>query len=137
MSEKYLSTNSPWDFEGGFDTNKPNWLCPENRFAFKCTGCVAIKWWKNDIPSNVSYQKNNATFTLKTFWDRQLCFYVKKLFVSEKIQKSELFHFSWKIYIIKFFALRTQTCARGAKFDDINLLRKMTKSTFLCFFTNK
>ena len=30
----------------------------------------------------------------QTFRDRQLCFYVKKLFVSEKTQKSELFHFS-------------------------------------------
>ena len=32
--------------------------------------------------------------SIQTFWDRQLCFYVKKLFVSEKTQKSELFHFS-------------------------------------------
>ena len=31
--------------------------------------------------------------TEQTFRDRQLCFYVKKLFVSEKAQKSELFHF--------------------------------------------
>ena len=29
--------------------------------------------------------------TVQTFWDRQLCFYVKKLFVSEKTQKSEFF----------------------------------------------
>ena len=33
---------------------------------------------KNDIPSNVSNQKNNATFTLKTFWDHHFCFSVKK-----------------------------------------------------------
>ena len=39
---------------------------------------------------------------LQTFWDRQLCFYVKKLFVSEKTQKSELCHFSQEIYVIKF-----------------------------------
>ena len=32
--------------------------------------------------------------TRQTFWDRQLCFYVKKLFVSEKTRKSELCHFS-------------------------------------------
>ena len=32
--------------------------------------------------------------TEQTFRDRQLCFYVKKLFVSEKTQKSELCHFS-------------------------------------------
>ena len=32
--------------------------------------------------------------SIQTFWDRQLCFYVKKLFVSEKTQKSELCHFS-------------------------------------------
>ena len=31
-------------------------------------------------------------FDFKFFWDRQLCFYVKKLFVSEKTQKSELCH---------------------------------------------
>ena len=43
---------------------------------------------------NASNQKSDSTFTLKTFLDRQLCFYVKKLFVSEKTQKSELFHFS-------------------------------------------
>ena len=30
----------------------------------------------------------------QTFWDSQLCFYVKKLFVSEKPRKSELCHFS-------------------------------------------
>ena len=32
--------------------------------------------------------------SLQIFWDRQLCFYVKKIFVSEKTQKSELCHFS-------------------------------------------
>ena len=30
----------------------------------------------------------------QTFWDRQLCFYVEKIFVSEKTKKNELFHFS-------------------------------------------
>ena len=75
--------------------------------------------------------------SIQTFWDCQLCFYVKKLFVSEKTQKSELCHFSWEIYVIKFSTLRTRTYARGAKFDDINLLRKMKKFTFLCFFTKK
>ena len=40
--------------------------------------------------------------TLKTFRDRQLCFYVKKLFVSEKTQKNELYHFSMEIYVINF-----------------------------------
>ena len=44
--------------------------------------------------------------TEQTFRDRQLCFYVKKLFVSEKTQKSELCHFSQKIYVIKFFPAR-------------------------------
>ena len=48
---------------------------------------------KNDIPSNVLNQKNNTTYW-KNFLDRQLCFYVRKLFVSEKTQKSELCHFS-------------------------------------------
>ena len=60
--------------------------------------------------------------TEQTFRDRQLCFYVKKLFVSEKTQKSELCHFSWEIYVIKFSILRTGTDARREKFDDINLL---------------
>ena len=58
----------------------------------------------------------------QTFRDRQLCFYVKKLFVSEKTQKSELCHFSWEIYVIKFFAPPTRTYALGAESDDINLL---------------
>ena len=84
-----------------------------------------------------SNPKPDSTLTLKTFWDRQLCFYVKKLFVSKKTQKSELCHFSWEIYVIKFSALRTRSYVRGEKFDDINLLWKMTKFTFLCFFTNK
>ena len=30
----------------------------------------------------------------QTFINRQVCFYVKKIFFSEKIQKSELCHFS-------------------------------------------
>ena len=54
--------------------------------------------------------------SVQTFWDRQLCFYVKKLFVSEKTQKSELCHFSQEIYVIKFCRGRTRTYARRAKF---------------------
>ena len=38
----------------------------------------------------------------QTFLDRQLCFYVKKLFVSEKTEKNELCHFSKKIYVTNF-----------------------------------
>ena len=38
--------------------------------------------------------KKITPLTEQTFQDRQLCFYVKKLFVSEKTQKSELCHFS-------------------------------------------
>ena len=53
--------------------------------------------------------------TEQTFRDRQLCFYVKKLFVSEKTQKSELCHFSWEIYVIKFSALQTGSYAREKK----------------------
>ena len=75
--------------------------------------------------------------SLQTFWDRQLCFYVKKLFVSEKTQKSELCHFSQEIYVIKFCRGRTRTYAYVARFDDVNLLWTMRKFTFLCFFTNK
>ena len=96
-------------------------------------------------PSTVKKMRSLKTCRIKkirapseqTFWDRQLCFYVKKLFVSEKTEKSELCHFSDKIYVIKFFTCRTRTHPPGAKFDDINLLRKMTTFTFLCFFTNK
>ena len=40
--------------------------------------------------------------SIQTFWDRQLCFYVKKLFVREKTPKSELCQFSKEIYVIKF-----------------------------------
>ena len=69
--------------------------------------------------------KTDSILTLKTFWDCQLLFYVKKLFVSEKTQKS--------LYVIKFFTLRTQTYAPEAKFDDINLLRKMTSLLFCVF----
>ena len=39
-------------------------------------------------------------------------------------------------YMIIFF-FWSQTYTPGAKFDNINLLWKMTKLTFLCFFTNK
>ena len=38
---------------------------------------------------------------------------------------------------MEFFSLQTRTYVPGAKFDDINLLWKTTKLTFLCFFTNK
>ena len=36
---------------------------------------------------------------LQTFWDRQLCFYVEKLFIREKTQKNELCQFSKEIYV--------------------------------------
>ena len=75
--------------------------------------------------------------TGQTSWDRQLCFYVKKLFVSEKTQKSELCHFSKQIFVIKFFPVRVCSSSKSGKFDDVNVLRKMTKFTFLCIFTNK
>ena len=75
LKEKFLSTNSPWDFEGGLGTIEPHWVYPKNRFANKSTGCGTIYWWKNYIPSNVSNQNDSNTFTLKTFWDRQFCFY--------------------------------------------------------------
>ena len=74
---------------------------------------------------------------LSVFWDRQLCFYVKKLFVSEKTQKSELCHFSQEIYVITFCPGRGCSRSKSEKVDDVNLPRKMTKFTFLCFFTNK
>ena len=83
LNEKFLSTNSPWDFEGGIGTIEPNWVYPENIFANKSTGCGTIYWWKNYIPSNVSNPKNSNTFTLKTFWDRQFCFYENFWFFSQ------------------------------------------------------
>ena len=98
-------------------------------------------WLKNTAEKMTSLQmcriKKITPRTGQTFWDRQLCFYVKKLFVSEKTQKSELCHFSKKIYVIKFFPTRRWSSSKSGKFDDVNLLRKMTKFTFLCFFTNK
>ena len=56
------------------------------------------------FPKNGRNQKI-TTRTGQTFWDRQLCFYVKKSFVSEKTQKNELCHFSKEIYVTNF-ALR-------------------------------
>ena len=62
-----------------------------------------IKIWqrpvflKNTAEKTTSLQicriKKITPRTGQTFWDRQLCFYIKKLFVSEKTQKSELCHF--------------------------------------------
>ena len=46
--------------------------------------------------------KNGRHFYNATFWDRQLCFYEKNWFVSEKTQKIELCRFSQEIYVIKF-----------------------------------
>ena len=62
LNKKFLSTKSSWDFEGGLDIIKTNWVCPENRFAAKSTGCDAIYYWKSDIPSNMLNLKNNATY---------------------------------------------------------------------------
>ena len=75
--------------------------------------------------------------SIQTFWDRQLCFYVKKLFVSEKTQKNEFCHFSMEIYITNFAPPRIGPSTEREEFDDINLLWKMKKFTFLGFFTNK
>ena len=91
LKEKFLSTNSPWDFEGVLGTIEPNWVCPENRFANKSTGCGAIYWWKNYIPSNVSNKKNSDTFTLKSFWDHQFCFYENFWFFSQNRGASRFF----------------------------------------------
>ena len=60
--------------------------------------------------------KKITLLTGQTFWDPQLCFYKKKLFVREKTPKSELCHFSKQIYVIKFCHSRTQTYACRAKF---------------------
>ena len=40
--KKFYKQIPPWDFEGGLGTIEPNWVCPENRFANKSTGCGAI-----------------------------------------------------------------------------------------------
>ena len=101
LKEKFLSTNCPWDFEGGLGTIEPHWVYPKNIFANKSTGCGTIYWWKNYIPSNVSNQKNSDTFTLKTFWHRQFCvyeffwFFVKKIFLG-------YFFFILEIHVTRF-----------------------------------
>ena len=50
-------------------------------------------WLKNTAEKMTSLQmcliKKITPHTGQTFWDRQLCFYVKKLFISEKPQKNE------------------------------------------------
>ena len=55
-------------------------------------------WLKNTAEKMTSLQmcliKKITPRIGQTFGDRQLCFYVKKLFVSEKTRKSELCHFS-------------------------------------------
>ena len=51
--------------------------------------------------------------TGQTFWDRQLCFYVKKLFVSEKTQKNELCHFSIEIYPYQYIIFFDACVPRG------------------------
>ena len=62
-----------------------------------------IKIWqcplflKNTAEKTTSLQicriKKITLRTRQTFWDRQLCFYVKKLFVSEKTRKVNFFSF--------------------------------------------
>ena len=64
----------------------------------------------------------------------------KKYLLVKKHRKVSFFIFLGRFMSSKFAAgacARTRTYARRAKFDDINLLWKMTKFTFLCFFTNK
>ena len=72
-------------------------------------------WLKNTTEKLTSLQmcriKKITPRTGQTFWDRQLCFYVKKLFVSKKTQKNELCHFSMEIYVTNF-ALRAQVRVR-------------------------
>ena len=72
---------------------------------------------------------------LKSRWNEMK----RKLFLPtrEKIQKSELFHFSHEIYVIKFCPVGICSSSKSEKCDDVNLPRKMTKLIFLCFFTNK
>ena len=86
---------------------------------------------------NTLNQKTDSKFTIQTFCDHQLYFHVKKFFVSEKTQKSELCHFSQEIYVTKFCPGHRCSSPKSEKFDEVNLLRKMSKSTFVCFFTNK
>ena len=75
--------------------------------------------------------------SVQTFWDCQLCFYVKKIFVSEKTKKKWALSFFKGNLCHKFCPARISSRAPTAKFDDINLLWKMTKLTFPCFFPNK
>ena len=61
--------------------------------------------------------KKRQHFYFKNFLrPSTLLLYIKKLFVSEKTQKSELCHFSMEIYVIKFCRGRTRTYAPREKF---------------------
>ena len=63
LNKNFLSMNSPWDFEKGLDTIKPNWVCSENKFANKNTG-----YGKKMTSLFKSFEsKSIDTFALKIF----------------------------------------------------------------------
>ena len=73
LKEKILSTNSPWDFEGGMDTIKTNWDSPENRFAYQSTGCGAIYCWnktKKLVHDREQLSLNQSETNLGLIWDQ-------------------------------------------------------------------
>ena len=72
--------------------------------------------------------------TEQTFWDRQLCFYVKKLFVSEKTRKSELFHFSKEIYVTNFAAGALELMHLGQNVWHKSPLKKFVQYMVLFFW---
>ena len=88
------SAQAPWQNYLPYESMAKSKCFWQNRIDQSLRRILQINPEKGGGVKISSDQKNNATFTLKTFWDRQLCFYVKKLFVSEKTQKSELCHFS-------------------------------------------
>ena len=87
-------THAPWQNYLPYESMANMKSFCQNRIHLTFRRILQINPEKGGGVKISSDQKNNATFTLKTFWDRQLCFYVEKLFVSEKTQKSELCHFS-------------------------------------------
>ena len=72
--------------------------------------------------------------SIQTFWDRQLCFYVKKLFVSEKTQKNELCHFSMEIYVTNF-APRAQVRVRPRQNLMTQICYEKWLSSLFCVFS--
>ena len=101
------------------------------------TSLLAKKYcWKNDISSNVSNQKNNATHWTKFLRPSTLLLSKKIICWWKNTEKWALSFFKGDLCHQILPRAHSNLCAQG-KICDINLLWKMTKFIFLCFFTNK